>query len=309
MRRLSLLLALAATLVSTSAGANGRSREEEAKTHFDAGLRSIQEGRFADAIAPLRKSLSEKPRPATAFNLAVALRGTGQLVEASVVFDQVLHGDYGDLSASQRAEVRTLRDQTEADVAVLSVHIVGPKDYDARLDGEVLLNDTRRVNPGAHRLVVSARDHRTEERAIQLEKGEKRSLSVTLAPASDARPGTLVVESKDPLAVLTIVGVARARSPLSRTVPPGRYTLVLEREGEKRTVQATVPPGRTIRILLDPPGGPFFTKTWFWLAAGSTLAAAGGVTAAILLTREKPRTVEADPTWGVTTVSFGGGLP
>lgn len=95
--------------------------ESEARALFSEADRAIDEGRFAEARDLLTRSLEARPHPATAFNLGVALRGTGQLHRAVEVFDAILGGRYGAIRDEQRREVETLRASVRGDFASITV--------------------------------------------------------------------------------------------------------------------------------------------------------------------------------------------
>jgi hypothetical protein len=314
-RRLAPIL-ITALLVPTRAYAEAPSRAPapseahlaRARELFDEAAASLQVGRFADAVKELRASLDLVPRTATAFNLAVALRGTGDALAALALFDKLAAGDYGDLDPARREQVGALRSGVAAEIATLTVVATGAESIEIRVDGEVVdrvksgASAVSRVNPGAHRVVASARDHETVDRAVDVARGSSEAIEVTLRVARDERPGHVILECADATATITVEGRGSALGRLERDLPPGEYAVVVHSSNGERKVRLAVPSGRTLKLVLDPPTRSIVQRPWFWVTAGVVVA--GGVTGAIVATR--PRTAESikDPYWGVTSTAF-----
>jgi hypothetical protein len=158
------------------------------------------------------------------------------------------------------------------------------------------------VSPGAHRVVASARDHETIDRAVDVTRGSSPTVSLALRPARDERPGHVVLECSDATATITVEGKGSARSRLERDLPPGEYTVRVQSSAGERKVRLAVPSGRTIKLVLDPPTTSLVQRPWFWVGAGVLVA--GGVTGAILATRPRELKPVTDPFWGVISTSF-----
>ncbi|MEM9860436.1 MAG: hypothetical protein AAF938_02370 [Myxococcota bacterium] len=97
--------------------------EARARERFGEGMAQIEQGRFADAVALLEESLLIVPRPATAYNLAFARRGTGDLVGALAAVDRLLDESYGPLSDGGREAAAALREEIAAAIAAVEVRI------------------------------------------------------------------------------------------------------------------------------------------------------------------------------------------
>lgn len=78
----------------------------EARSLFELGTRAVHEGRFRESEDALTRSLLLVARPATAFNLVVALRGMGAMVRASGVCERSLSG--ADLDAARAKRRRSV---------------------------------------------------------------------------------------------------------------------------------------------------------------------------------------------------------
>jgi hypothetical protein len=298
----------AAPRAGARAAAPAKADLARARELFDEAAESLRVGRFADAVKSLRASLDLAPRSATAFNLAVALRGTGDAVAALALFDKLAAGDFGELDPTRREQVGKLRAEVAAEIATLTLVASGADAIEIRLDGEVVTvaksgeRFVAKVSPGAHRIVASARDHETVDRAIDLPRGASTEVAVELRPARDERPGHVVLECADAGATITIEGKGSASRRLECDLPPGEYTVRVHSSAGERKVRLVVPSGRTIKLVLDPPTTSIVQRPWFWIGAGVLVA--GGVTGAILATRPRHADLVTDAFWGVTSTAF-----
>jgi hypothetical protein len=120
------LTTLALTLALFTRGpSSARAQEEDARRLFERGSAAVHDGRFADARVDLERSLALEARAATAFNLVVALRGMGQLVDTGPICEGLSAERYGPLSAEQRDEAQALCSDARAGVAHLTVNVTG----------------------------------------------------------------------------------------------------------------------------------------------------------------------------------------
>lgn len=262
---------------------------------------------FDVAIDRLRESLAIVPRPATAFNLALALRGAGRLRDAITQLDALLEGEHGALRPEQRGEAETLRREAAADLATLRIHAHGAPAIELRVDGERIERSVEgvvetRVDPGEHVVTASAPDHATVERRVRVMRGAAAEIELVLGPLVDTRPGTLIVESTDPSLIVEIVGVARATGTLERALPAGRYDVRVISGRGRRDSQLEVPAGRTVRLSLEPPVAsvPIAEEPWLWITVSAVVLVGGGIAVgagvAASEARQPPIT---DPIFGV----------
>lgn len=279
-----------------------------ARELFGSAAASVQVGRFADAVKDLRASLDLVPRTGTAFNLAVALRGTGDAIGALALFDKLAAGAYGDLDPARSEQVATLRAEVAAEIATLMIVATGADAIELRLDGEIVAavkaraSTVARVNPGAHRVVASARDHETVDRAVDVRRGSSSTVALVLRPARDERPSHVILECSDATATITVENKGSALGRLERDLPPGEYTVLVQSGAGERKVRLAVPSGRTLKLVLDPPTRSIVQRPWFWVVTGVVVA--GGVTGAILATRPRHADPVTDAFWGVTSTAF-----
>jgi len=284
--------------------AQGR-RAHEARTLFEEANAALENGRFAEARDLLRRSLELSPNAASAFNLGVALRGTGETRAAVEVFEALLEGEYGEISGGQNVEVRRLLRETRGEIAVLHIRVEGAETVVVRVDGEQVAEAddgetiSHEVDPGEHVITASAPRRQTEERRVELERGTSRRLRLALEMSADARLGTLVVEAVDADDVLEIVGVARGTGTLSRDLEPGTYDVVVAGPAGRRESTVDLEAGTTLRVRLEADSGGLLTSPWFWTGIG--LVVVGLAVGAALLFVETEEAPVSDPVYGVVT--------
>jgi hypothetical protein len=274
----------------------------EARGLFQQARTAIQEGRFAAARDLLVRSLALAPNTGSAFNLAIALRGTGELRRAVQTFEALLAGTHGELTAAQAREATQLMAQTRAELAHLEVHVSGAAEVELRLDGERIGEAPEggtvrtEVDPGTHVLTATAPRRVPDEQRLSIEPGATLVAEVALAPTAT---GTLVVESTNPDAEVEIVGVAQGRGAVQRDLPAGEYRVGIRTGGNSEERTLRLEGGALLRVALTGEvDAPIVENPWLW--AGIGVLVAGAVTAIVV-----PLTVvlEGEP---VRDERFGG---
>jgi hypothetical protein len=302
------IVLVAALVLGSHAASRAEAQQGDARALFEQASEALDTGRFAEARDLLRRSLDLTPNPATAFNLAVALRGTGETLASVSTFDDLLGGRYGRISGSQRAEAGRLRAQTRAEVAVLHIVARGADRIEVRVDGRrigVLEDGERRaheVDPGPRVVTASAPRRETVERRLELARGSSERVELELLPSGS---GELVVEAIYPEDVLEIVGVGRATGTLRREVPPGDYEVVVSGPAGRRESLVTVEPGQTLRVRLERERASAWTSPWLWTGVGA--AVAGLIVAGVLLLGDRVEDPIQDPVYGVVAALRAGG--
>ena len=276
---------------------------ERARALFDEALAAIGAGRYDEAVESLRRSLELEPRSATAFNLAVALRGTGDLLAAEEVFRGLLEGRYGELDESRTSQVTALLTEVREQIGLLRIRVSGADDPVLTVDGEpaeIGAGGTAevRVNPGERNVLATAPERRPVRRTVEVVRGSEVDVELALEVLLDERPGVLVVESGVAGAVVEIAGHGSETGRIERELPSGEYTVRVTGDDGTRTTTVDVPAGRRVRLALDPPETGLFEQPWVWVAAGVLVAGGIGVGIYLLATREGDPYV--DPVWGVT---------
>lgn len=278
-------------------------QERDARELFRQADAALETGRFAEARDLLRRSLAITPNPASAFNLAVALRGTGETLASVAVFDALLEGEYGELSRAQRAETQRLRTETRAEIAVLHISATGASEIEIRVDGQrvgsIEAGGTlaHEVDPGARVVTASAPRRETDERRLELPRGGSLRVAFELTPTADALVGTLVVEAAHPDDVVEIVGVGRGTGVLRRELEPGTYTVQVDGPSGRRESTVELEAGTTLRVRLDTESSSLLGSPWLWGSVG--LVVAGAVLSGFLLFGSREEDPIRDPVYGL----------
>lgn len=167
-----------------------------ARELFDEANARIEEDRFAEARDLYRRSLALRPHPATAFNLANALRSTGELLESERVLDELIDDRYGALDEAQREEARRIREGVRGDVARIRVRACGADASEITIaidDREVATVAhcewaSVRLDPGEHVIRVRAAETLDASSRVELRAGHQLDEELTLVARPDGVP-------------------------------------------------------------------------------------------------------------------------
>ncbi len=255
--------------------------ERSPRERFDAAMRHLEAGEFADAILHFEASLAAAPRPATAYNLAIARRGVGDPRGAQDLCAAMLEGRYGDLDPQGRREVEALRDGLGMRIAHVSLHLSpsAPRGEgeaitltvgdDAPLSLILPATALLRLNPGPHEVRIDGEGITAATHRIIPEAGPSTmAFEVALSPL----PARLEVQCDAPDAVIEIEGVASGRGQLNRELPAGTYRLLLRTPHGERTQELTLAEGELRRLSLSAPDGPR-SRAWLWITGAVVLSA------------------------------------
>lgn len=155
--------------------------------------------------------------PTLVLGLARAQAGLGQYVEARESYQAVLREplDDGASAAFRDAKADAEKEivEVESKIAWIIIRVKGPREVPgAKLDGEDLpaaaLGVRRPVNPGEHRLEVSAEGFARGEKTFDVEPGEGREILLTLEEAPEDETPADDGEGMSPLAMAGIGTVA-----------------------------------------------------------------------------------------------------
>ena len=183
---------LAVAVVLAAGTARAQDDGAEARDLFERGVAALVDGRFPEARDLLAQSLEREGRPATAFNLVLALLGTEQPLDATRVCERLLASGYGALAADARAEAERECARADREVSTIVVE-VDVSDARVAVDGETIErgDDGRvRVNPGAHVVAAEAPDGRRADGRVRVGRGETVQVSLELGPTLDAAAAT-----------------------------------------------------------------------------------------------------------------------
>jgi len=168
------------------------SNQARAQALFEQGLEALDTGRFARARDLLEDAVILYPTASLAFNLAIALRGTGQTVEAASTIEALLEGRFGPLTEERRQEAESLLSAVSSEVGTLRLS-TRPRAavlVDGVERGHV--NDTGELTiaVSAGERVISARlsSGETGQAQVSVEGGDTVDVSIALRSPLDEAP-------------------------------------------------------------------------------------------------------------------------
>lgn len=164
--------------------------EARARAMFERAIAELEAGHAAAGRDLLQRSLSILPTTAARFNLAIALRETGELTEARVQLD-ILARDPS-VSPAIRARVEELRAELDASIATLRIRAAEPGSAPTEVEvdgvavGELEGESSLRVSvdPGEHRVAGLRETWRGVER-VTVQRGELRDVVLELSPFTE----------------------------------------------------------------------------------------------------------------------------
>ncbi|MFO0681252.1 MAG: hypothetical protein U0234_04335 [Sandaracinus sp.] len=301
---LALGVTCAASSASAQAGASTPSAPS-ARELFQSADDALHAGRFPEARDLLLRARALAPNAAIDFNLAVAYRGTGELLAAEDVLTTML-ATYPSLAAAQRDEASTFLGEVRAEIGAIEVSIEGAESPETRLDGERIPAGSTRVDPGDHIVLVSATDRLTVERRVHVDRGEHVALAVVLEPTPESLVGTLVLDAPSPELTVEIEGGPSAPGHLEARVSPGEHRVRVRGGTSAREVVVVVQPRSETRYTFaDPRGRSLVEEPLLWVITGVVIVGAG-VGLAVGLSLPPPRAApEQDPVFGIVMALEG----
>lgn len=232
-----------AALVVACVVASRAHAQDDARAHaialFQSGLAHLADGDAEEAVTDFEEARQLYPTAPIHFNLGLAYREIGRIRDAIGSFERFLTavGDEGDPahSAEARRYLRTLR------AALGRVRLdLAPEGATVAIDGRGIPRGTTlaRLDPGTHQLTVSAPDHRTEEREVEVTPGSDQLVRLTLVP-SVAR-GVLDLDITPDEAEVHVDGRPLGTGDRELTLEAGLHRVLLEYEGEEATREVNV---------------------------------------------------------------------
>ncbi|WP_438022854.1 hypothetical protein [Sorangium sp. So ce233] len=195
--------ALSAACLSSAlaaAGAAWAADPDPAQAAFDEGVAHMEAGRFEEGCPAIEKSQQLDPRPGTLFTLAECEALRGRLATALARFDEYLalyptltpkqQRNQGDREKAARAQ----REALARDVPGLRLELPpdAPPSTLVELDGRPLaptaIGSLLPVDPGKHLVRAQAPGARAFERAVHLDRGEKRTVVLEMTPPPPPPP-------------------------------------------------------------------------------------------------------------------------
>lgn len=178
------MIACWATLVPTIALAQGpedsASPEAEARALFQLGATALRAGDFAEAKARLEESLGIHQHPRTAYNLAHALHGLGEVRAARDTLRALQAGNFGVLDEGTSNASVTLLETVRADISTVEIHVHGVETALIIVDGHeharILSSGPPllvELDPGEHAIQALSEDRsQSSSERLRIERGD-----------------------------------------------------------------------------------------------------------------------------------------
>lgn len=283
-----------------------------AQFEFNEGVAALREGRFVEAAQHFERSHQYRAEPVALYNLAVSLRGAGQLVRAITTFERYAltpaQNAQGPMSVPQvRDEIARLR------ASVITVALqVQPPDVLVSIDGATPepARTLYSLDPAPHALRVSAPGYitqtleivgtpgRAHEFTINLLRESQTSLdSVRVQPPASLPAISVSVHCSEPSAVVLLDGRQVSTGDVTLTVAPGPHTLVVQAPGFRRYQHSLLAQSGAIRVdanLVREGNNGWIIPV---VVVGSAAAVAGIVTGVFFATRRGYLYEGSGPSW------------
>lgn len=150
------------------------------------GAAELDDARFAQARDLFEQAMELVPNPGSAYNLALAYRGTGESLAAIALFERLLSGEFGAVDEARAADMRRwIRDEQGA-LATVELTLEGPPSALLRVDGEprgtlLALEPMRlRLDAGRHSFSARADGYVTAEDVVYAARASEERLVLRL---------------------------------------------------------------------------------------------------------------------------------
>lgn len=292
-------MVLLAALVPTVAAGQDLA---EAERLFRQGVAFANDERWGEAAEYFRRARAISERPSVVCNLAFALYHLGEATDATEALDRCIELGRADPSweAEHAADLAMAR-RYRADLRPAVGHLqltLEPPSARVLIDGELIegtgATRTIDVDPGRHRLMVSADGFETYHETFSVLSGASAAHSVRLV-ALPERPSVLVVESIDGARIFLDdeeVGTTR----IEEELPAGDRRVRVEAEG-RDPIERSVSLGAGERVVIDASFGTrssnLAEEPGLWIGIGSGVLLVGAaIVLGVVLTQP------AEDPWG-----------
>jgi hypothetical protein len=171
-----------------------------AEALFNKGIADMDAGRYDTACPALAESQRLDPRPGTAFTQAECNNKWGKIATAVALYEDyqralasqppAVKAKHADRLKIARAQIDKLRPTVPS--LTLTLPASAPRDARVRRDGTELsaaaLGVALPVDPGEHVVIVDAPGRRPSEQRFTLERGQQKTVELTLGGAASGEP-------------------------------------------------------------------------------------------------------------------------
>lgn len=180
----SFLIILTSLIVCTGSGSAQPAVADSpaAETAFNAGVTASRQGDWALAVALFEESMLAAPRPATAYNLAIAHAHLSQYASAIRCVDVFRELADPVRHAEPLRELALLREEALAHVSALTLRVV-PVAAELRVDGRTLEGASSAdvwLDPGSHRVEARADGFASRVLDVELVAGQHAVIAIEL---------------------------------------------------------------------------------------------------------------------------------
>ncbi len=230
--------------------------KDEARDHFDRGLRLFNQLDNEGALAEFTRAYELVPNAQVLKNIGLVQAAMQRPVQAVEAFDRLL-GDPAGLDAASLERIRTEREHQLARVARLEVVATVPNavvEVDGIEAGRTPLPTPLRLAQGSHVVSVVAAGHVPLRKQLNLVGATSTKVDFALI-ASDSAFAHLEIRSRVPNLELFVDGEAAGQTPLaaSLAIAPGAHRLEARRVGYRTVSQdVLLGPGTTGAIDINP---------------------------------------------------------
>ena len=228
-------LVLSSTPVGAQPAADETQREQ-AREHFDRGLRLFNEGDNGGALTEFQQAYQLVQHPLVLYNIGLVYEATKRPVDAVDTLDKLLQNP-GNLPADRLNNARRVRDEQAARIGELeiSANVSGAK---VEVDGvgvaQLPLQAPLKLASGEHIIGIYATGYLPERRPVTIFGKNKAALKVDLTPL-EGKPAQISVRTNVPDAEVFIDDKLVGTTPLPASLPvaPGDRRVEVRRAGYK----------------------------------------------------------------------------
>lgn len=194
--------------------AQDASAQAAAMERHQLGAAALLEARFAQARDFFREAMELAANGGSAYNLALALRGTGESTEAIAVFERLLDGEFGSVGDARADDLRRWIVEERGALATVEVSVEGPAEAMLRVDGRGVgrasagATLTLQLDAGRRTLMAEADGFVSAEEVIFADRASDTELTLSLNIQEQERrifekPGFWVV-----VGLVVVAGIA-----------------------------------------------------------------------------------------------------
>jgi hypothetical protein len=170
------------------AGAADNANVEQARKHFNQGLKLYKDGDFDPALIQFERAYAVKPNFKVLYNIAQCYFELHQYVEARDTLSRYLKDGAGAIDAERQSAVESDLSELQRRIAhvAVNVNVAGATVYvDGKKAGITPLTSPIDVNEGQRTISVETTDRGSKQRIVRVAGGEEQTVNLEfVAPAA-----------------------------------------------------------------------------------------------------------------------------